>query len=1343
MLAAANALGLDCDLAPLYHPLGTHTADHRGAATRQRGKEHTMPQRHLVSTFGWIVVICCLAPSVFAAGDHLLLTELAVTPTEGEFVEIHNPTSSPIDLTNAYLTDATYAAGGSYYYNIVTGANAGGGDYYDFHARFPSGATIGPGEYQTVAITGSDNFISEHGILPTYELYEDGASADAVPDMLPAFPDSIALPSGPRPSGLTNGGEVIILYSWDGASDLVADLDRVLWGDTAEAVDKTGVVIDSAYDGNDVTSAYLDDTPVASQIIIASDGHDPSTSWHRIDLTEGSETASGGNGITGNDETSEDLAVTWAERSPTPGEGAVAARELLLSEIVHGGSTLAAKYVELLNTSDVEVNLATVYLADVGNAYVNVVNGSGAGGGSNGDFNARFPDGSSLGPGESLVVAINGSDAFQAQFGVAPDFELYEDGVADGVPDLVEAVSGSINGQGELRGDGEALVLYFWDGASDLVVDLDYVVWGDRQDAVDKTGLTVDGPDGDAVTTAYADDTAAATQDTLPPLLADVALLRIDISEGTETASGGNGFDGNDETSENLSTTWQPGTPAPGISGWVINEIHADPDPDDGDANGSGSVSTADDEFVELVNVSGSEQDLSGWTLADGYSVRHTFPPGSVVAADCTIVVFGDGPIIGEMGGAVVQEASSGGLGLNNGGDTVFLRTADGDLVTGATYGSIGGDNQSITLDPDISGGAYVKHSTATGSAGALFSPGTLIDGSAFSGCSIVATPAEIWEIQGSGFSSPFEYQRVATTGVVTASRSDGFFLQTDPGDGDPMTSDGLWVQVEAGHSLVVGDLVEVTGQVVEYYGMTEIANPSNITVLATAQPVPDPVLFDATTPSTTPTPVPDLERFEGMLVQVVDALVTGATNKWGDTAITLQPERAFVEPGAPYPGVDGHPEILVYDGNPEVFEFAPYQLGAGSENLAAGSTVSATGGLQFSFGDYQLWPTTYSVSAVLPSARAVRERRLGEMLIGSQNLFRLMPSDPAPEVEYTVRLGKIARLIVDVLRAPDVLAVQEVESSAALQDVADAVNSYDASITYVPYLETGNFPGDINIGFLVRDTLTSVTTQQVGKTAQFSYNGSDYDLFSRPPLVLHGTYAWTADRDPITLDVTVVAVHLRSRGSIETDEFARVKRWEQAEWLADYLEALQLTDENVVVIGDFNAFQFSDGFVDTLGILTGDPDASFPALIPGSGAHDPALINRVEQLPADERYSFVFVGSAEALDHALVSEPLLPHATEVQYGRANADVPDSEKLVPNTPLRAADHDGLVLYVSPVPSSSGVCDVNLVDGCEAADLMEVLRVLDDAAYTPAGNPNVDGIGDVTVDDLLALIGGLF
>ena len=82
-----------------------------------------------------------------------------------------------------------------------------------------------------------------------------------------------------------------------------------------------------------------------------------------------------------------------------------------------------------------------------------------------------------------------------------------------------------------------------------------------------------------------------------------------------------------------------------------------------------------------------------------------------------------------------VQTASTGALGLNNSGDSVTLNDGSSDVAM-ASYGSEGGDNQSLTLDPDVTGTLpYVKHSVATGSGGTLFSPGTRIDGASFSGC--------------------------------------------------------------------------------------------------------------------------------------------------------------------------------------------------------------------------------------------------------------------------------------------------------------------------------------------------------------------------------------------------------------------------------------------------------------------------------------------------------------------------------------------------------------------------------------------------------------------------------
>jgi hypothetical protein len=164
-----------------------------------------------------------------------LITEFAVQPTAAEFIEIYNNTDSTIDLSDYYLTDATYAAGNVFYYNIVTGSNAGGGSNNDFNARFPAGSSIAPGEFQTIAITGT-LFFSTYAQKADYELI---SSDPSVADMREALPGSIA-----SNSSLTNSGEVIILYYWNGLDDLVKDVDYVIWGDKDEAVDKTGISID-------------------------------------------------------------------------------------------------------------------------------------------------------------------------------------------------------------------------------------------------------------------------------------------------------------------------------------------------------------------------------------------------------------------------------------------------------------------------------------------------------------------------------------------------------------------------------------------------------------------------------------------------------------------------------------------------------------------------------------------------------------------------------------------------------------------------------------------------------------------------------------------------------------------------------------------------------------------------------------------------------------------------------------------------------------------------------------------------------------------------------------------
>jgi hypothetical protein len=286
----------------------------------------------------------------------VLLSEVVVTTTGGEFVEIYNPTAASIDLSNVYLTDATFAGDGAFYYNIVTGADAGGGGFGDFHARFPDGASIAAGEFQTVSLAGSTDYAAVYSSDPTYELYEDDAAPDTVPDMREALPGSINMQGG-----LSNGGEIVILYAWDGESDLVQDIDYAVWGDKAEAVDKTGVSIDGPDADADVTM-YGPDTAITSQDVISTGSHASGNSFQRIDFAEGAETQSGGNGIQGSDETSENLSVTWQLLAATPGAAPPAPPvvAIVINEIIQNPAAVSdnnGEWFELANSTPDPVDI--------------------------------------------------------------------------------------------------------------------------------------------------------------------------------------------------------------------------------------------------------------------------------------------------------------------------------------------------------------------------------------------------------------------------------------------------------------------------------------------------------------------------------------------------------------------------------------------------------------------------------------------------------------------------------------------------------------------------------------------------------------------------------------------------------------------------------------------------------------------------------------------------------------------------------------------------------------------------------------------------------------------------
>ncbi len=564
---------------------------------------------------------------------------------------------------------------------------------------------------------------------------------------------------------------------------------------------------------------------------------------------------------------------------------------------------------------------------------------------------------------------------------------------------------------------------------------------------------------------------------------------------------------------------------------------------------------------------------------------------------------------------------------------------------------------------------------------------------------------ATIWEIQGSGLSSTHAGTMRKTTGVVTAvfPSGGGFFIQAaNGGDGDPETSDGLFVFTGAAPAVVVGDEVEVVGGVVEFFQMTEL-NATQITVKNSGLGLPAPVLFDAATPSPNqPQSASEMERFEGMLVRVVNGTVSSPTNQFGEASVVAADHRAFREPGVAFPGLPGLP---VWDGNPEIFEIDT-DLYAASPHLQipAGARVTAQGPLAFSFSDYQIWPTALEVTGsvgVVP----VRARRTGEFTVGSQNFLRMFDladdpdtSDETPTAEqYDLRLNKLSSYVRTSLGAPDVLAAQEVENLVALQDVANRINHDDPSLAYAAHLMEGNDIGGIDVGFLVRNTVRVDSIEQLGKDTIFTFPGaSDAPLNDRPPLVLRGAYVDGGTVFPIT----VINVHQRSLSGIDTADGARVraKRHAQALQLSQFIDSLQDAEPGIhlVAIGDFNAFEFTDGYVDVMGQVTGRPDPA-GALLPATDEISQDLTNQTFNMPADQRYSFVFDGTAQSLDHAITSQALDAFTRGAQHARGNADAPFAFADDGTTPLRSSDHDGTVLFLTADLDADGVPDS--LDAC--------------------------------------------
>lgn len=517
-----------------------------------------------------------------------------------------------------------------------------------------------------------------------------------------------------------------------------------------------------------------------------------------------------------------------------------------------------------------------------------------------------------------------------------------------------------------------------------------------------------------------------------------------------------------------------------------------------------------------------------------------------------------------------------------------------------------------------------------------------------------IATIA-IHDIQGAGHRSALVGQSVVTGGIVTAVDSNGFYFQDAMGDGDVATSDGLFVFTSTAPTVAVGDEVTVSGTVSEFQGgtggltITQIVSPT-ITIDSRGNALPDTVLIgvggrlppteaiedDGFTSFDPATDGLDFyESLEGMRVTIDrPSVVSNTDTRFGETDVVAsrgEGATGFNDRGGITisPG-DYNPEKIQIDSDSGIFAGYDPMHSIGDE------LANVTGVVNYGFGFYEVLVTeavTVTNDATLPRERTALRGDANNVTIATMNVENLDPNDPAALFDL------LAEQIVFNLRAPDILALQEVQDAdgagtgsnlsgaVSAQELIDAIVA-EGGPTYL-YVEiaptttntTGGEPnGNIRNGYL--------------------YNPDRVDYIEGSAELIDGA-AYTNTRKPLVAQfgfngetITTVNVHFTSRGGSEPLQGANqpptnageAARFNQAAGIKAYVNDLLAgdPDANVAILGDLNGFYFED--------------AQLQLTDPARGG---VFTNAATLLAEEERYSYVFQGNSQLLDAILVTGDL------------------------------------------------------------------------------------------------------
>lgn len=558
-----------------------------------------------------------------------------------------------------------------------------------------------------------------------------------------------------------------------------------------------------------------------------------------------------------------------------------------------------------------------------------------------------------------------------------------------------------------------------------------------------------------------------------------------------------------------------------------------------------------------------------------------------------------------------------------------------------------------------------------------------------------------IYEIQGDGASSPLVGQTIVTEGVVTVDvqmeeEHDGFFIQDPNGDGDPTTSDGIYVRHKDvwGFDVSVGDYVRIEARVSEFFGETQLgsvfSNAASICGTDSVQPTRVKTRDFNASP----------EQYEGMYVEYKGThFVTDTFGMYRFGEIWLGTDGVIDQPTDIYPGGSDAMHELAIDNMSQSVMLAsrltdqvelPFVHDNGT--LRVGDRViNPNGAIRYTFGNYKMVNNpdpVFDETNPRPSSPNVH----GSTVVGSFNVLNYWTTLGGRGAQTAEQFAIQQEKVVAAIRGmgADIIGLQEMENDhpadAPIIDLVDALNAAEGADVWarIDGFEQNIYP-IVNEIIYRNDRVTPVGDAMTLIDDAFD-DCRDDDCSSGDNQLGRRPIAQTFAVGDATF--TVVVNHFKSKSSTgatgpdldqgDGQSAYNARRVMQAEAVLDWVDELKGIDEDVLVIGDLNSYLRED-----------------PVLVLESELH-----NLVRRHVIDE-YSYQFFAGFAApfigrgtLDHAFSTPEMNKQIRDVVVWHINADEPcsvyyydfgsscfrrsDPDAVAPG-PYRSSDHDPVLI----------------------------------------------------------------